>query len=81
VAIDFGMPDQRDLDTLDLATARRYLAEGQFGAGSMRPKVEAAVRFAASAPGRRAVICSLEGGRRMSVSAGQHRRIGRAVSR
>ncbi|MDO8119842.1 carbamate kinase [Isoptericola sp. b490] len=60
VAIGFGTPDQRDLDELDLATAQRYVDEGQFGAGSMLPKVQAAMRFAASGPGRRAVICSLD---------------------
>ena len=60
VAVGFGTPDQRDLDTLDLVTAQQYLDEGQFGAGSMRPKVEAAMGFAASRAGRRAVICSLD---------------------
>ena len=60
VAIGFGTSDQRDLDRLDLATAQRYVDEGQFGAGSMLPKVQAAMQFAASGPGRTAVICSLE---------------------
>ncbi|MCV2395717.1 carbamate kinase [Actinotalea sp. M2MS4P-6] len=60
VAIGFGTPEQRDLDELDLATAQRYIDEGQFGAGSMLPKVRAAMQFAASGTGRRAVICSLE---------------------
>ena len=59
VAIDFGTPEQRDLEDLDLETAQRYLDEGHFGVGSMLPKVQAAMAFAASAPGRRAVICSL----------------------
>lgn len=60
VAIGFGTPEQRDLDRLSVAEAQRYLEDGQFAAGSMRPKVEAAVRFASSSPGRTAVICSLE---------------------
>ena len=60
VAIGFGTPEQRDLEHLDLATAERYVAQGQFGEGSMLPKVQAAMEFAASGPGRRAVICSLE---------------------
>lgn len=60
VAVDFGKPTQRDLDDLDLAAAQRLVDEGQLGAGSMLPKVQAAMTFAASAPGRRAVICSLE---------------------
>lgn len=60
VAVDFGTPAQRDLDDLDLVTAQRLVDEGQLGAGSMLPKVQAAMAFAASGPGRRAVICSLE---------------------
>lgn len=60
VAVGFGTPEQRDLAELDLDTARRYAAAGEFGTGSMLPKVQAATQFAASAPGRRAVICSLE---------------------
>lgn len=60
VAVDFGTPAQRDLDDLDLAEAQRLVDEGQLGAGSMLPKVQAAMTFAASGPGRRAVICSLE---------------------
>lgn len=60
VAVNFGRPDQRWLDDLTLEEARRYLAEGQFAPGSMRPKVEAAVRFAGSAPGRTALITLLE---------------------
>ena len=60
VAVDFGTPAQRDLEDLDLAEAQRLVDDGQLGAGSMLPKVQAAMAFAASGPGRRAVICSLE---------------------
>ncbi len=45
VSINFRRPDQRDLEHLTVEDARRYLAEGQFPAGSMGPKIEAAVRF------------------------------------
>jgi carbamate kinase len=45
VAIHFRQPDQRFLDRLTVADARRYLAEGEFPKGSMGPKVEAAIRF------------------------------------
>ena len=60
VALDWGTPRQRGLDRLTVAEARRYAAEGQFAKGSMLPKIEAAIRFAESAPGRRAVIAALE---------------------
>lgn len=45
VAIDFGKPTQRALDRITVAEAERYLAEGQFPAGSMGPKIEAAIQF------------------------------------
>ncbi|MDD5799564.1 MAG: carbamate kinase [Coriobacteriales bacterium] len=60
VAINFGRPDQQDLAELDTATARRYLQQGEFGEGSMAPKVRAAVRFAESRPGRYSIIGSLQ---------------------
>ena len=59
VYLGFGTPDQKALTDLPVADAKRYLAQGQFGAGSMAPKVEAAVRFAESGPGRVAVIGAL----------------------
>jgi carbamate kinase len=45
VAINFGKPDQQELDRLTVSQAEKYLAEGQFPAGSMGPKIEAAVGF------------------------------------
>ena len=60
VAINFGKPNQRWLDSLDAKQARKYIAEGQFAPGSMLPKVEAALDFAESAPNRSALITLLE---------------------
>ena len=60
VAINFGKPDQKNLDELPPDEARRYMAEGQFAPGSMLPKVEAAVKFAESKPGRTSLITLLE---------------------
>ena len=45
VAVDFKKPTQRDLDSITVADAEKYLAEGQFPAGSMGPKIQAAVDF------------------------------------
>jgi len=58
VAINFGKPDQLNLDTLTTDEARVYLEQGQFGKGSMGPKVEAAVEFVER--GGQAIIASLE---------------------
>jgi carbamate kinase len=60
VAINFGKPDQQWLSELTPAEARRYEEEGQFAPGSMLPKVQAAVKFAESKPGRTALITLLE---------------------
>lgn len=45
VAINFGKPDQQDIDRMTVEDARMFLAEGQFAPGSMKPKIEAAVDF------------------------------------
>jgi carbamate kinase len=45
VAINFNKPDQRWLDRMTAAEARRYLAEGHFAAGSMKPKIEAILTY------------------------------------
>jgi carbamate kinase len=60
VAINFGKPDQEELTDVDTRQAREYLAQGQFGKGSMEPKVRAAVKFAESRPGRVCIIGSLD---------------------
>lgn len=59
VAIGFGTDAQRWLDRLPVAEARRLLTAGEFGEGSMGPKVASAIDFVAQG-GRRAVIASLE---------------------
>ena len=60
VAVNFGKPDQQWLDELTPETAGRYVDEGQFAPGSMLPKVQAAVKFAGSKPGRSALITLLD---------------------
>ena len=60
VAVNFGKPDQEWLSELTPETAARYIAEGQFAAGSMLPKVQAALEFAQSAEGRTSLITLLE---------------------
>lgn len=60
VAVNFGRPDQQWLDSLTPTQAREYIDQGQFAPGSMLPKVQAAVQFAESKPGRSALITLLE---------------------
>ncbi|MDD2283532.1 MAG: carbamate kinase [Eubacteriales bacterium] len=45
VSLNFRQPDQVDLGTISLEEARLYLEQGYFAAGSMGPKIEAAVTF------------------------------------
>lgn len=45
VAINFNKPDVQWLDKLSIADSKKYLAEGQFGKGSMEPKVKAVLNF------------------------------------
>ena len=59
-AINFGKPDEQKLGDISVEEAKKYIAEGQFAPGSMLPKVEAAVKFAESKPGRTALITLLE---------------------
>jgi carbamate kinase len=45
VCINFNTPQEKALDRLTIAEAKRYLEEGQFPEGSMGPKVRAAIHF------------------------------------
>lgn len=58
-ALNFGKPNVVPLKSLSVDQAEQYRFQGYFPAGSMGPKVEAAVRFLRGG-GRRAVISSLE---------------------
>ena len=60
VAIRFGRPDQQWLDRLDTEQAERYAAAGEFGEGSMRPKIEALLAYVKRRPGGRGVITNPE---------------------
>jgi carbamate kinase len=57
VYLDYRTPSERGLRRLSVHEARRLLSEGQFAAGSMGPKVEAAAAFSA-ATGRPTIITS-----------------------
>lgn len=60
VAINFGKANEKWLDHISVDEAKQYISEGHFAPGSMLPKVEAAMDFASSAPGRSALITLLE---------------------
>ncbi len=60
VAINWGKPNQENLDHMSLADAARYVEEGHFAPGSMLPKVQACMKFVRSNPGKKAIITSLD---------------------
>lgn len=60
VCINFNKPDQKELETMNAAEARKYIEEKQFAPGSMLPKVESCLSFVEnSTNGGTALITSL----------------------
>lgn len=60
VALNFGKPNQTELGEVSVAEMQKYADAGHFAAGSMLPKVEAAIQFAVSKPGRKTLITLLD---------------------
>lgn len=60
VAVNYGKPDEKWINHMTVEEAKQYMEEGHFAPGSMLPKVQAAVDFAESKPGRQALITLLE---------------------
>ncbi len=60
VCLNYRKPDQQELSSVTPDAAAGYVRSGHFAPGSMLPKMEAAMRFAKSGAGRRAVITSLD---------------------
>ena len=59
VCLNYGKEDEIKLDTLSLAEAKKYLEEGQFEAGTMAPKIEAAIDFIGESAIRAVLITKL----------------------
>ncbi len=59
VAIDFNQPTQRFIDRMTVAEAEKWMAEGQFPAGSMGPKIDSALQFV-KATGKQVLITDVE---------------------
>ena len=60
-SLRYGTQQEKQLDSMSTAEARRYLEAGEFEAGSMEPKIQAAVEFIGNSAVRRAVITKLDG--------------------
>ena len=72
VAVNFGKPDQRWLERITLAEARKHLAEGQFPKGSMGPKIEAIIAFLEGGGSRALITNPPNLGRALSGATGTH---------
>ena len=59
VYLNFDKPDREPLNEISVALAKQYHADGQFPAGNMGPKIEAAINFIENG-GKRTIITSLE---------------------
>lgn len=60
VCLHYGTPKEQPLDELTVAQAKKYLEEGEFEAGSMAPKIEAAIDFIGDSAIRRTVVTRLD---------------------
>lgn len=60
VYVNFNKPDQKKLEQVTVSEMKDYIEEKQFAAGSMLPKVEAAIQFVEQYPAGKAIITSLE---------------------
>jgi carbamate kinase len=60
VCLDYRKPGERALSRLTVEDARRHLAEGQFGEGSMAPKIRAVIRYLEQGGTRAVITCPEE---------------------
>jgi len=72
VCLNFNTPQEKTIDKMSIAEAKQYLKDGQFGAGSMGPKIQAAINFIVRS-GKDAIITAPEllgidnGGTRITI--------------
>jgi len=72
VAINNNKPDMKWLDTMTVAEAKQYMADGHFAKGSMLPKIQAILKFFEEG-GKRAIITNPENiGRALKGETGTH---------
>ncbi len=60
VAINFGKKEQQDFSTMTLTQVRYHIQAGEFPAGSMKPKMQAAVEFIQANPKNRVIITDID---------------------
>ena len=59
VCLNFGTPEEKPLDYLTVREAKEYMEQGQFGEGTMLPKIQAAVEYIGDSAIRKVLITRL----------------------
>ncbi len=72
VCINFNTPEQKGLDHMNTFEAKKHLEDGQFAPGSMKPKVEAVVRYLENGGKHAIVTCPNKMGEALRGEAGTH---------
>ena len=60
VCLNYGKDNEKPLDEMTVEEAKRYMEEGQFEEGTMRPKIDAAIEFIGNSAIRNVLITKLE---------------------
>ena len=60
VCLNYGTADEKPLDFISVADAKKYLAEGQFEEGTMAPKIAAAISYSGDSAIRKTLIAKLD---------------------
>lgn len=60
VFLNFGAPNQEAISSMKVEDAKKYIADGQFGASDMLPKIQAAITYLKANPAGRVLITTAE---------------------
>ena len=60
IYLNFGKSNEEALESLSVEDAKKYLEDGCFESGSIRPKVEASIKFISSTSGKKAIVAHVE---------------------
>ena len=70
VSINFGKPDEKQLDRITVSEAKKYMAEGHFAKGSMLPKIQAVIKFFENGGKEALITCPEKIGEAMNGKSG-----------
>ena len=59
VCLNFGKADEKPLDYMNVSDAKKYMAAGEFGEGTMKPKICAAIDYIGDSAVRKVLIAKL----------------------